>query len=78
MLILPLFKPKKLITKSWTRGRALIMSRMWISKAITREYLILSNHHASVFLNATEDQAISSRIEELVNIQLPVIHNVLV
>ncbi len=48
-----------------------------VNVAFQREYLILPNHHASVFLNDMEDQVLSNRIEELVNVQLPDIYTVL-
>ena len=41
---------------------------MWIPKATTREYLILSKHHASVLLNVTEGQVLSNKIEHPANV----------
>jgi hypothetical protein len=49
---------------------------MRIPKATTREYLILPNHHISVSLNVMEDQVLSDRIEEDVNVQLPDMYNI--
>ena len=43
---------------------------MWIPKATLRQYLILLNHDTSVFLNATGDQVLRNRMEELANAQL--------
>lgn len=42
-------------------------------KATTRECRFLSNHHASVFLNATEDQVLSCRIGDLAEVLLLVL-----
>jgi hypothetical protein len=41
------------------------------SQGQTSGYLILPNRHLSVSLNAMEDQVLSNRIEEDVNVQLP-------
>ena len=46
-------------------------------KATTRECRFLSNDHASVFLNATENQVLNSRIGDVADILLLDIYNVL-
>ena len=46
-------------------------------KATVLECRFLSNHHATVFLSATEDQVLNSRIEDLADVLLLVIYTVL-